>query len=95
MKNSTMNFSKYLIVFILFISCEEQNSKIINYGNSKNESVNLDVPLKLSNFKNYGLFVDRIRKITCNDSIPKIVVKVLASGSDGPDSNLYNYIAFP
>jgi hypothetical protein len=70
-----MNYSKYLIIFILFISCEEQKSKTLYYGTSKNESENLDVPLNISNFKNYGLFVKRIREITCNNSIPKIVVK--------------------
>jgi hypothetical protein len=70
-----MNFSKYLIVLILFNSCENQKSKIINYGKSKNEGINLEVPLKLSSFKNYGLFIERVRKIICNDSIPKIVVK--------------------
>lgn len=70
-----MNLSKYLLVFILLVSCEGQKSRTINYGNSKNESRNLDVPIKLSNFKNYGFLIDRIREITCNDSIPKIVVK--------------------
>ena len=43
--------------------------------NKKKDSRNLNLSLELSEFKNYGKLIDRIREITCNDSIPKIVVK--------------------
>ncbi len=70
-----MNFPKYLIVLLLLTGCVNQETKIKNYGFSKNKNVNLNVSLKLSEFKDYGILIDRINEITCNDSVPKIVIK--------------------
>lgn len=70
-----MKFAKYLIIVLLLTSCEKQVAEIKNYGFQKNESQSLNVSIELSEFKNYGLLIDRIREITCSDSIPKIVVK--------------------
>ncbi|WP_227478111.1 hypothetical protein [Winogradskyella immobilis] len=60
---------------MLFTSCGKQETEIKNYGFPKSENGSLNVPLELSEFKNYGLLIDRIREITCNDSVPKIVIK--------------------
>ncbi|WKB79955.1 hypothetical protein [Cellulophaga omnivescoria] len=70
-----LKFAKYLIITLLLASCEMQETEIKNYGFSKNESGSLNLSLELSEFKNYGNLIDRIREITCNDSIPKLVVK--------------------
>ncbi len=56
-------------------SCENQKSEIKNYGFPKSENDSLSTSLKLSEFKNYGMLINRIKEITCNDSIPKIVFK--------------------
>lgn len=45
------------------------------YGYAQNGKDNLKVSLLISSFNKYGEIVDRIRQITCNDSIPKIVIK--------------------
>ena len=70
-----LNFAKYVIIILLLVSCRNQETEVKNYGFPKNESGALDVSLKLSEFKNYGILIDRIREITCNDSIPKITIK--------------------
>ena len=70
-----LNYARYLILFLLLVSCGKQETKIMNYGAPKNERESLNVALKLSEFNNYGMFIDRIREITCNDSIAKIIVK--------------------
>tara|TARA_R110002051_G_scaffold69863_1_gene125656 strand:- start:2092 stop:2679 length:588 start_codon:yes stop_codon:yes gene_type:complete len=70
-----LNFVKYLIIVLLLTCCRNQETKIRGYGFPKNENRRLNVSLELSEFKNYGILIDRIREITCNDSIPKIVVK--------------------
>ncbi|GAK97466.1 hypothetical protein JCM19294_2 [Nonlabens tegetincola] len=72
-----MNFKfvKYLIIILLLANCGKQETEIKNYGFPKNESGSLNVSLELSEFKNYGNLIDRIREITCNDSIPRIVIK--------------------
>jgi len=70
-----LNFTKHFIIVLLLVSCGKQETEIINYGFPKNENRSLNVSLELSEFKNYGILIDRIREITCNDSIPKIVVK--------------------
>ncbi|QXP52616.1 hypothetical protein [Cellulophaga sp. HaHa_2_1] len=70
-----LKFAKYLIITLLLASCEMQETEIKNYGFPKNESGSLNLSLELSEFKNYGKLIDRIREITCNDSIPKLVIK--------------------
>ncbi|SDF28056.1 hypothetical protein SAMN05421636_1491 [Pricia antarctica] len=70
-----LNFAKYLIIVLLLASCGKQETEIKNYGFLKSENTSLNVPLELSQFKNYGILLDRIREITCNDSIANIVVK--------------------
>ena len=70
-----LKFAKYLIITLLLASCGKQETEIRNYGFPKNDNGSLNLSLELSEFKNYGKLIDRIREITCNDSIPKIVVK--------------------
>ena len=70
-----LNFAKYLIIILLLASCGKQETEVKDYGFPKNENEILNVTLELSEFKNYGILIDRIREITCNDSIPKIVIK--------------------
>ena len=66
---------KYLIFFLIILSCGKQGVEIKNYGHSKNRNKSLNVSLKLSEFKNYGMFIDKIQEIGCNDSVPKIVIR--------------------
>lgn len=68
-----LKFAQYLIILLFLSSCENQETQIKSYGFPK--SGNLNVPLTLSEFNSYGKLIDRIREITCNDSIPKIVIK--------------------
>src|SRR5690625_4391851 len=70
-----LSFAKYLILFLLFASCFENGRNIKKYGYLKNEEVSLNVPLKLSEFKEFGVFIDRLNEIVCNDSVPKIVIQ--------------------
>ena len=70
-----LKFAKYLIITLLLASCGKQETEIKNYGFPKNERGSLNLSLELSEFKNYGKLIDRIREITCNDSIPKLVIK--------------------
>ncbi len=70
-----LNFAKYLIIVLLLTSCGNQETEIRDYGFPKNENRRPNVSLELSEFKNYGILIDRIREITCNDSIPKIIIK--------------------
>lgn len=69
------NFVNYLVLILLLTSCKEGKKTIKNYGYLKSEPQKLNVTLKISEFKNFGLFIDRISEIICNDSIPKIVIK--------------------
>lgn len=66
------NFLKYLMFFLFFISCKEQKIEVKNYGFFSSTKEQLTVPIELAKFSNYGMFIDRIREITCNDSIPII-----------------------
>jgi len=70
-----LNFVKYLIFLLLLVSCGKQVKEIKNYGFPKNENDSLRASLKLSEFQNYGILIDRIQEITCDDSIPKIVIE--------------------
>jgi hypothetical protein len=70
-----LKFAKYLTIILLLASCGNQETEIKSYGFPKNGNGNLIVSLELSEFNSYGKLIDRIRKTTCNDSIPKIVVK--------------------
>jgi len=70
-----LKFAKYLIIILLLAGCGNQETEIKSYGFPKNGNGNLNVSLELSEFNNYGKLIDRIRKTTCNDSIPKIVIK--------------------
>ncbi|MDN3724202.1 CatA-like O-acetyltransferase [Aequorivita sp. SDUM287046] len=68
-------FAKYLIILVLLTNCGKQETVIKNYGFPKSKNRSLNVPLELSQYKTYGILLDRIREVTCNDSIAKIVVK--------------------
>lgn len=47
---------------------------IINsYGSSKNESADKHVIVKLNEFKTYSELIERLEKIACQDSVPKII----------------------
>ena len=70
-----LDLAKYLIILLFLINCGKQESEVKNYGFSEMEKDSLEVSLKLSEFENYGMFVDKIHEITCNDSIPKIVIE--------------------
>ncbi|MCR1026813.1 hypothetical protein NQT66_18485 [Cellulophaga baltica] len=70
-----LNIAIYSIILFLSASCSNQKYEIKDYGFPKKENDSLKVSLKLSEFENYGLLVDRIREITCNDSFPKMVFK--------------------
>ena len=70
-----LKLSKYLIFFLIIVSCENQSIELKNYGYAKNGDNSSTVTLKISEFKNYGMLVDRIQDITCGDSIPKIVIR--------------------
>ena len=70
-----LNIFKYLILVLLLTGCKKDNKTVKNYGYLKTEPYNLNVSLKLSEFNNFGNFVDRIKEIVCNDSIPKIVIQ--------------------
>ncbi len=63
-----------MLFILVLISCQKQETEIRNYGFSKKENSNLNVSVKLLEFENYGMLMDRIREITCNDSIPKIAI---------------------
>tara|TARA_R110001583_G_scaffold193212_1_gene361172 strand:- start:34 stop:618 length:585 start_codon:yes stop_codon:yes gene_type:complete len=68
-------FANYIILILLVISCGDQKKEITHYGFPKDKNESLSVSLRLPEFKNYGEFIDRISEITCNDSIPKIVIE--------------------
>jgi len=68
-------FTKYLIFLMLLVSCGKHEREVKEYGMPKAKNDLLNVSLKFSEFKDYGMLIDRIKEITCNDSIPKIVVE--------------------
>jgi len=70
-----INIFKYLILILFLISCKKENKTVKNYGYLKSEPQNLNVNLQLSEFENFGFFVDKLNRIVCKDSIPKIVIK--------------------
>jgi len=63
------------VIFLFFTGCGKQENKIYNYGFPREKNENLNITIKLSEFKNFGMLVDKIREITCSDSIPKIVIE--------------------
>lgn len=71
----TLNYFKYLIFFLLLVSCLKQEKEIRDYGFPKMEKDSLRTSIKLSEFQNYGILIDRIQEIICNDSIPRIVIE--------------------
>ncbi|WP_127139152.1 hypothetical protein [Flagellimonas oceanensis] len=66
---------KYIIIFLLLVSCKKQKTQIKDYGTSKASDKSLAVPIIISDFNNYGELIDEIRQVTCNDSIVKIVLE--------------------
>ncbi len=70
-----LNFVKYLIFLMFLASCGKQEKEIRDYGFPKKEKDSLRTSIKLSEFQNYGILIDRIQEIICNDSIPKIVIE--------------------
>ena len=70
-----LNFIAFSIGIFLFTSCGYGEMKIKKYGIGKVQNDSLAVSLKIPEFNDYGTLVDRIREITCNDSIPKIFIE--------------------
>lgn len=73
-----MRISSFIFIIVCtIISCDlpEQKKEIRVYGTAKEENDSLFVPLRLSDFDNYGKLIDRITTIDCNDSIPQIVIE--------------------
>ena len=70
-----LDLAKYLIFLVILSSCGNKEKEIRHYGFMKKQNDSLNVSLSISEFKDYGNFIDRIRKITCNDSIPKIIIE--------------------
>jgi len=71
-----LSHTKYLILLLFFASCGNEEKEIKNYGFQSTASKNLNVPIKLSEFANFGMLVDRIREITCSDSISKLEIHI-------------------
>ncbi|MDE5420479.1 hypothetical protein L3049_21010 [Labilibaculum sp. DW002] len=67
-----LNIFQYLIFTLLISACANQEKE---YGYVEKGKDSLQVSLQIKDFNNYGNLVDRIRQITCNDSIPTIVIK--------------------
>jgi|GEM_PF-5705137 len=61
------------IVFLTFINCGKKETIINSYGSSKNESADKHVIVKLNEFKTYSELIERLEKIACQDSVPKII----------------------
>lgn len=76
-KISKMNLKqyKYSIILLIILSCGKQGNSVQNYGYAKNENKSSTVSLNMSDFKNYGMLIDRIKEIKCHDSIPKIEIR--------------------
>ncbi|WP_461302906.1 hypothetical protein [Aureisphaera sp.] len=70
-----LNVFKYMLFFVILVGCGPHEPEIKNYGFSNGGSKNSDVSLKPSEFKDYGMFIDRIREVACNDSVPRIVIE--------------------
>ena len=70
-----LNIVKFLILILLISSCTNQKRELKEYGYAKKESDSSKVSLRLGDFITYGDFVDRIHEVTCNDSIPRIVIE--------------------
>jgi len=66
-----------LILASTFISCDfsTQEKEIRMYGTAQKMNDSLFVPLRLSDFENFGKLIDRISTIACNDSVPQIVIE--------------------
>ncbi len=70
-----LNFAKFLIIILLLASCGNQKKEIIAYGFKQKSADSLTVSVRISDFDNYENFIDRLKQITCYDSIPKIVLE--------------------
>ncbi len=70
-----LNFAKYLIIMLILASCGNQKKEVKEYGFKQNEKDSLEVSVRISEFKNYEKFLDRLKEIVCYDSIPKIVLE--------------------
>ncbi|MBP2833033.1 hypothetical protein J8281_12620 [Aquimarina sp. U1-2] len=68
------NFVNFLIFILCLVSCINQDKEFKEYGYSEKDKDNLKVSLQIADFRTYGEFRDRIREITCNDSLPKITI---------------------
>ena len=70
-----LNIAKLLILILLMSGCFGPGKKLKEYGYGKKGNDSLKVSLQLRKFKTYGEFLDRILEVTCNDSIPRIVIE--------------------
>lgn len=70
-----LNFVKYLIIILFLASCGNRKKEIREYGFKQKDTDSLNVSVRISEFENYGNFLDRLKEIVCHDSIPKIVLE--------------------
>jgi len=70
-----LNFTKYLILLFFIASCVHQEKELKEYGHKESDDHGVHIALQLSEFPSYGQFIDRLREVTCNDSIPKITIE--------------------
>ncbi|WP_047414132.1 hypothetical protein [Cellulophaga sp. Hel_I_12] len=70
-----LNITKILILILMTSACVNQKRELKEYGYGKKENDSLKVSLRLDGFKTYGEFIDRIIEVSCNDSIPRIVIE--------------------
>ncbi len=65
----------YLIfIFLTFYRCVEKEVTINNYGSGKNEPADRHAIVELNNIKTYDELISRLETISCQDSIPKIII---------------------
>ena len=70
-----LNLAKYVVILFFLASCGMENKQLIEYGYITKSNDSLSVSIRVSEFKTYGEFLNRLNKIVCNDSIPKVVIE--------------------
>ncbi|QWX85440.1 hypothetical protein H0I23_07315 [Cellulophaga sp. HaHaR_3_176] len=63
---------RYGILLVLIIACSDQKKELKEYSIKNNDSLN--VSLSISKFETFGNLIDRIDKISCNDSISFVCI---------------------
>ncbi len=70
-----LKFAKYFVIILLLASCGNHKKELKEYGFKPKNTDNLNVSIRISDFDNYGKFLERLKNITCNDSISQIVLE--------------------